>query len=370
MLTGRDGMKRIVESAVSSEIVIEGQRYLNFGGSAYLGLARNTEILEAGIATLRTTGAGYQIARHCQVETRAHQQVESEAAKFFHSEAAMYFAGGYLFGLIALAAVKDRFSVIFFDEVAHYSLREAIGASGLPSHPFKHLDPEDLRKLLKMRLNAKERPLIVTDGLFPTIGEIAPLSDLSQVMSEYDGRLLVDESHSFGVLGAQGRGAAEHHNIPSSSTWIGGSLSKAFGGCGGIIPASEADVAAFRATPVGLGGGAGMPAAATMCAASLRFVRKHPELLERLRENVAYMKGGLRKIGLKVAEGVAPIASFGVGDRQAMQSLQSRLMSEGIFVLYTNYIGAGMDGVIRCGIFADHTKEQIDRLLETLRRIL
>lgn len=363
-------MMRIVESAISAEIVIEGRRYLNFAGSAYLGLGGRAEILDVGVATLRMMGAGYQIARHCQVETQAYKQVELEAAKFFRSEAAMYFANGYLFGLIALAAVRDRYGAIFFDEIAHFSLREAIGASGLPSHSFRHLDPEDLRKQLRLRLNAKDKPLIVTDGLFSAVGEIPPLSQLASVMSEYDGHLLVDESHSFGVLGGQGHGAAELHNIPGSSTLVGGSLSKAFSACGGIIPASETVVAELRTTPAGLGAGPGMPAAAAMCAASLRFIREHPELLARLRENVAYMKGGLRQLGLGVMDNIAPIASFSMGSRQSMQDLRDRLMSEGIFVLHTNYIGAHADGVIRCGIFADHTREQINQLIDALRRLI
>src|SRR5690606_31879147 len=106
---------------------------------------------------------------------------------------------------------------------------------------------------------------VATDGMFSTLGEIAPLRALWQAVQPYDGRLLVDESHSFGVLGAHGRGAVEHHDMPRSVALSGGSLGKAFGTCGGIIPASAMEVAACRGTPVGRGASAGLPAAAAMC---------------------------------------------------------------------------------------------------------
>jgi 7-keto-8-aminopelargonate synthetase-like enzyme len=96
-------------------------------------------------------------------------------------------------------------------------------------------------------------------------------------------------------------------------------------------------------------------------------VRGHPELLQRLRENVAYMKGGMRKLGLEVGDTIAPVATFVTG---SMQQLKARLMEEGIFVYHSTYIGSGAAGVIRCGIFADHTKAHIDPLLDALRRLL
>src|SRR5688572_30100476 len=126
-------MPRTVESPLNAQIVIDGRAYINFGGSSYLGLSGNKQILEAGIATLQATGAGYQLARHYQVATRAHQEVEAEGADFFGTESAIYLAAGYHFGLVAMAAVRGRFTTVFFDELAHHCLREAIAASGLTS---------------------------------------------------------------------------------------------------------------------------------------------------------------------------------------------------------------------------------------------
>lgn len=357
----------VLESAVGAQIVLSGRRYVNFGGSSYLGLSSNTEILEAGVAMLRECGAGAPLARdQCSV-SRAHQSAETEATMLFDSQAALFLPGGYYFGLVSIAAVREQFNIVFFDELAHYSLREGIAASGLKSYAFRHLDAADLEAKLRAHLNASDKPLVATDGLYSTFGRIAPLDDLWQVVMPYGGRLLVDESHSFGVLGLHGRGAQEHHGIPSSSVLFGGSLSKAFGTCGGIIPASEEEVAAFRRTPVALGAGVGAPAAAAMCAASLRYVRRHPELLQCLRTNVVYMKESLRGLGVEVPDSIAPVAAFTTASPQA---LKDALMSEGIFVYHSMYLGAGVSGVIRCGIFADHTREHIDQLIDALRRLM
>jgi 8-amino-7-oxononanoate synthase len=363
-------MSRSWQSPVGAQIVIDGRTYVNFGGSSYLGLSANPAIIEAGIAALKDCGAGTPPPRDEQVITRPHHDVECEAASFFDCEAAHYLATGYLFGLVSVAALQTRFDAIFFDEFSHYCLHDAIAAAGLNSYAFRHLDPADLEAKLRATLGPDERPLIVTDGLFPTLGEIAPLGELWRVAAHFGGRLLVDESHSFGVLGRHGRGAGELFGLSGSAALVGGSLGKAFGTCGGIIPAAAEEVAALRRTSAGRGASGGLSAGAAMCARSLRYLREHPELLERLRNNVAYLKGGLAALGVEVTDMRVPIAAFATGSRRVMEALREQLRSEGIFVYYTHYIAAGPEGVIRCGIFADHTREHMDALLQALRRLL
>jgi len=366
-----DGAPRSFDSAVGAEIVLSGRRYISFGGSSYLGLASNNQIIEAGVSALRACGSGAPVPSNHNVTTRALLEVETEARQFFASPHSMYVNAGYYFGLAAMAAVSTHYHAVFFDEFAHYSLHEAIAAGGLPRYSFKHLDMDDLSRQIKQRLGPKQRPLIVTDGLFSTVGEIAPLDELVRIVSAYDGRLLVDESHSFGVLGPTGRGAVEHHALESARLLRGGSLGKAFGTCGGIILAAESDAEPLRGSAVGRGASTGLTAAAAMCAASLRWVGEHPELLLRLRENIRYLKEGLAGLGLAIGgDAPAPIASFSASSGTATRSLQRALMKEGIFVYHSTYVGAAEGGVIRCGIFADHTREHLDTLLDALRRLL
>jgi 8-amino-7-oxononanoate synthase len=358
------------ESPVGAEIVLEGRRYLSFGGSSYLGLASNTEIIEAGVASLRAYGAGAPIPWAHRVATRQLQEVESAAAAFFGREAALYLSCGYHFAFAALSVLRAQFDVVFFDEWSHYCLREAIAASGLESHPFRHLDCEDLGQQIRRRVRAGQRPLVVSDGVYSTFGEIAPLAALASTIEPYAGRLLIDESHSFGVLGDTGRGAAEYHGLPSGVAVIGGSLAKAFGTSGGVIPADADEVRAMRSTPVVNGASLGMPAAAAMCATSLAYVQRHPELLQRLRANTVRLKSGLRRLGLEVPDNVVPIAAFAPSPPKSPRQLKEELLQEGIFVYHTRYIGAVDDGVVRCAVFADHSAAQIDQLLTSLARLL
>jgi 7-keto-8-aminopelargonate synthetase-like enzyme len=359
-----------MQSPIGAEIVVDGRRYINFGGSSYLGMNGRQEILEAGIASLRSTGAGYQIAREFNVATTSHQEVEEEAARFFQAPAALYTAAGYFFGLIAMTLLRSDFDVIFFDEVAHYCLRDAIAASGIPNNSFRHLDAEDLATKLAQHVRIGDRPLVVTDGMYSTLGEIAPLDSLARAVMPYGGRLLVDEPHSFGVLGETGRGAHEHFGVSDSIVLLGGSLCKAFGTNGGIIPATHEQIANMRRAPAVRGSSVGLPASAAMSATSLRYVREHPDLLGRLRTNIAFVKSGLRALGLNVGDSVAPVAAFSSGTAESMLALQNQLRSEGLFILHSNYIGAGSAGVIRCAIFADHTIEHLKSLLDALRRRL
>jgi len=360
---------KTLETAVGAEIVIDGQRFVNFGGSSYLGLAANPEILKAGVEALQSCGSGAPMPGTHGVATRALQEVEAEATRYFLSESAVYLSSGYCVGLALLAAVRSQFQIVFYDEVAHYALRDGIAACGLPAHSYHHCDPQDLSGQVRKYLRPGMRPLVVTDGLYSTFGVIPPLAELAAQVACYDGRLIVDESHSFGVLGAQGRGALEHCAIDSALAFAGGSLGKGFGTCGGVIPTTHERAVALRVTPVALGAALGLTAGAAMCARSLKYVREHPELLQRLRHNTRYVKDGLRALGLAVKDDVVPIAAFETG-AVAPERIKRALMAEGIHVYHSTYIGAGAGGVIRIGIFADHIKEHLDRLLQALRRLL
>jgi 7-keto-8-aminopelargonate synthetase-like enzyme len=359
---------RTLESPFGAEIVIDGARYINFAGSSYLGLSGVTEILESGARALRQGGAGYQLSRHFGLVSQALQDIESEGASYFGTEASLYLNTGYLLGFALVEAVRERYSAIYFDELAHYCLRDAISVSGLQSYAFRHLDVGHLEELLKRHGTGGERALIATDGMYSTFGEIAPLDQMARVAATYGARLLVDESHSFGVLGAKGQGASEHHAVLSQAPLIGGSLSKAFGVVGALIPATAIEVDALRVTRVCRGAAVGLPAAAAMGVAALRYVQGHPELRQRLHTNTAYLKQGLRRLGIEVGDSIAPVAAFSLPSRGAMSSLQQCLFDDGLYVLLSDYIGAGSEGVIRCGIFADHTQAHLDQLLDALRR--
>lgn len=359
-----------VESASTAHMVVDGRRILSFGGSSYLGLAGHPRIIEAGVSALRELGPGSQLSRHYGFGLSANMQAEEAAREFFDAEAAMYFGTGYLFGLIALGGLANECDAVFLDEHAHYSLRDAARASGLPTHFFAHLDAQDLAAVMAKELKAGARPLVATDGMFPTRGSIAPLKAYAALLAPHDGWLVVDESHAFGCVGPRGRGAVELAGLPRDRILVGGSMAKAIGAHGGLAVGSSAVIEQLWRAPAARGAVLGCSAGAAMTAAGLRHVRSNPDLLQRLRRNVRNMRQGLRKLGWAPEENEGPLATFEHGSAADMIGIQRTLMDQGIFIAYSTYVGAGAEGVLRVAVFADHTDADIQRLVDGLRPLL
>ena len=237
---------------------------------------------------------------------------------------------------------------------------------GRPVVTFPHGDVQSLRDLLKTQVRPKQRPVIVTDGVFPTTGYVAPLADYAREIAQYGGRLLVDEAHAFGVVGENGRGAAELCGV-EEITAMGATLSKAYCAHGAFVPCRAETAARLRRVPSIIGACAGSPLSAAVAAASLQYVAKHPTLRTNLSAMTRYLRTKLRSIGLEVIDSPAAIASFVCGDRADMLAQQRRLFDRGIYIHHSNYIGAGTDGVIRCAVFRDHSREDVDELIAALR---
>lgn len=221
------GRLRRVESTSGAWVVVDGQPVLSFGGSGYLGLGGNLEIIEAGVKALRSYGVHSQLPRSAGYGQVANLDAEEAARQFFEVDGAMFFATGYMFGLIGVCGLAPSCGAVFLDESAHYSLRDACLASGMPVHEFRHGDAADLALVIARELGDAGRPLVVTDGMFPTWGAIAPLKAYADVLAPRDGWLVVDESHAFGCVGPRGRGAVELAGIARDRVLAGGSMAKA-----------------------------------------------------------------------------------------------------------------------------------------------
>ncbi|MCZ8130436.1 MAG: pyridoxal phosphate-dependent aminotransferase family protein [Steroidobacteraceae bacterium] len=360
-----------IESPSCANMVADGRPFLNFGGSCYLGLSGEPELIEAGAAALRALGSTGQLPRHYRFVLAANADAEAAAREFFRVDGAIYYATGYLFGLLAMTGLAAQYDVVFLDESSHYNLREGAAAAGKPVHFFRHLDAADLERVMARELRHGQRPLVATDGMFATFGTVPPLVDYRRLVEPHGGWLFVDESHAFGVIGPTGRGALEAHGVAGPRVLAGGSLGKAFSAYGGLALGSAEAIAALWQSPTARGAASGMSAGAAMLAASLGYLSRHPDRLQKLRENVRYLKAGLRALGLDVGDTESPIATFVRGTADEMKALQRRLFDEdAIFVIYSTYVGAGPHGAIRIAAFADHASDDLDRLLGALRRHL
>lgn len=374
----------ILHSPPGPEVIIDGRRYLYFGGTSYLGLAGHPEVIEAACEATRRYGIHTATSRAGFGNNPPTLAVERLAAEFFGVEDAFYFVSGYVGNHIVVQALSRGSDRVFLDEASHYSVREAARLTGAPVRSFRHRDAEDLRQVLRENLTPGERPLVMTDGVFPLTGALAPIREYAQIMRDYSlAAIVVDDAHGFGVLGERGRGTVEHLNLWStevnaapSAQGVGlfhcGTLSKALGGFGGIVAGSREFVQHTRASSHYFDGASAPPAgAAAGSAKALEIVMREPELRARLAENSGRMRAGLRQLGLAVEDWPTPNIGVRIGTAVEMRNIHAMLKERGLLVPYfANYSGAGQEGILRVAVFATHTHEMIDRLLAELRAIL
>ncbi len=356
---------RTVTGPESARLTIDGRQLVNFVGCGYLALHQLPQLKDAALRALELGqpwsfigSAGYGGA------DPPFDDVASAIGAFFGTETGVYLPTGYFCGLAGVAGLQGGFDAVFVDELAHFNLHDAAWLSRKPVATFRHADAGALHDALKQHAG---RPLVLTDGVFATTGRVPPLRDYAALAAERGGLLFVDESHAYGVVGATGKGAAEHCGTPDALH--GGTLSKGFCALGGLLPCTSAFAARVRGLPPVRGANPGSAVMAMVSTAALRAAADDPGRRRRLGMLSQRLKTGLRAIGLDVIETPAPITSFQLPSRGEMVSLQRRLFDQGIHVLLSNYIGAGPQGTIRCATFADHSEADIELLLGALRRL-
>ena len=360
---------RSVRGPESARIWIDDQPYINFVGSSYLALQAFAELRAAGRRAVELGHPWTQMRSAAYGGTDpVFDEVESAGAHFFGTETSVFMPTGYFCGPAAVAGLASAFDAIHIDELAHFSLHDAARLSGCPTTVFAHADADALRDAVRRRAGAGTRPLVLSDGVFATTGRMPPLADYARIAAEAGGRLFVDESHAWGVVGPNGRGAAEHCGV--TDALHAGTLGKGFCAQGALLPCTRDFAARVRALPPVRGAGAGSPVSALVAAAAMRYVHAHPQRRVHLHAISQRLKSGLRGLGLEIVDTPAPITAFRVGRKADMLALQRALFDDGLHVVISNYIGAGTEGMIRCATFADHSEGDIDALVAALRRHL
>ena len=377
-------------SSAPGAIARLGERdYLYFAGAGYLGLQGHPDVIEALRAGATRWGVHSATSRTLFGDTAPLREVERLAARLLGADEALCLVSGYAGNFALTAALDPHVNLALVDEAAHDSFREAarqLTHLERPPMVFRHRDVDHLRSLLAAAARPGPRPLALTDGVFPVTGELAPLGDYLAALAECDGMLLVDDAHGLATVGPAGRGSLELAGVAADSINLDpdepspagarvfhtATLSKAVGGYGGVIAGSRALLARVRRSSGWHRAASGVPAPiAAATAAALSIVVDSPALRRRLAENVSLARAGLRKIGLAVSSSPAPVIGVALDGSQRMAAVQRRLLDQGIAIAYVrNYAGAGPAGILRIAVFATHTREMIERLIEALDEAL
>jgi glycine C-acetyltransferase/8-amino-7-oxononanoate synthase len=351
-------------------MVIDGREVDYFCGTSYYTLHGDSRVIDAACTATQDYGLGP--ATH--MSSPPLEEVARRAAEFFGTEQATYIASGYLGDMVLVQALQDDYDVVFADEGSHYSVFDGIQTTGKRLILFRHLDVADLEDKLRTHIKSDQRPLVMSDGVFPVTGGIAPLPQYRAVLSDYDGAIIcVDDSHAVGVIGKNGRGTFEYHGMKGDNYYFSGTLSKACGGLGGVIPGDHA-LAEKISHKTRVPAGASPPTTAAAAAASmgLKILMEHPEMREQLWENVAYVRKGLLGLGIDIDNTPVPIVSVQVPSVDLKRVWKS-LSEQGLIVAYIpprGYSDAPDVESLRIAIFSTHTQGQLSRLVDGLARHL
>lgn len=338
----------------------------------YLGLADLPEVVEAGKRGLDRYGAGTASVRFICGTFDVHRTLEDRIAKFLGTEAALSYVSCWNANTGLFATICDEGSAIVSDELNHASIIDGVRlASKARRERYKHSDMGELEQ--KLKAVAGCFPIvIVTDGVFSMEGDLAKLPQIADLARAHGAIVVVDDSHGTGVMGETGRGTIEHYGLTGKIDVITGTLGKALGGAaGGFVAGSAAlvDTLIQRSRPQLFSNA--LPATVACSAlAAIEYLDAHPELVGTLRDNTAYFRAGLERIGYRPLPGESAIVPIVVGETAFAIAMSDKLLSRGVFVT-----GFGFPVVpegtarIRVQISAALTTDEMDRALAAFKTV-
>ncbi|MBI3851763.1 MAG: aminotransferase class I/II-fold pyridoxal phosphate-dependent enzyme [Verrucomicrobia bacterium] len=342
-----------------------GRTLSYFGGCDYFRLGSHPAVLAALRGGLQRYGLNVAASRLTTGNHRLYELLEAKLAQFFGVESALLASNGYLPNLMVAQALAGEFSHALIDELAHGSLVDAAQFLDCPIVKFKHRDANDVARHVR-RLGKNTKLIMLTDGMFSHNGSIAPLKSYLDTLPA-NAALLVDDAHGAGVLGKNGRGTAEHAGIATDRIIQTITLSKAFGVYGGAVLGTTALRKKIVARSRVVVGNTPLPLPlANAALESLEILRTDRSLLRRLATNTQYVKLALRKVGLPVGETHSPIVA--IIPRRAADGvrLKRQLLAHRIFPSFIRYPGGPKNGYFRFTISSEHSRKQLDDLVEAL----
>jgi len=362
---------RVLESACEPVCRTDGREVINLASNNYLGLANHPKLVEGALEATRKYGAGSGAVRTISGTMSLHMRLEERIAKFKYAEACVVFQSGFTANAGTVSAILTPDDHIISDALNHASIIDGCRLSRAKIHVFPHRDVDGASRILDELSSKPGRKLLITDGVFSMDGDIAPLPALVEVAEKYGAIMMIDDAHSSGVLGCDGRGTVDHFNLHGRVQVQVGTLSKAIGVLGGYVCGSRdlIDYLHHRGRPF-LFSTSHPPAVVGACLAAFDLLESEPERIERLWTNTRYFKYQLRNAGFDTGESETPITPIMVGDAGAAHEFSRRLFDNGLWAT-----GIGFPTVpegkarVRTIVTAAHTPEMLNQAVEILSTV-
>ena len=363
--------ERIIVSPQGAEIELStGQKVLNFCANNYLGLSNDPSLIEAAKASLDDHGYGMSSVRFICGTTDLHKELEKKIAEFFGTEDTILYAACFDANGGVFEPLLTEEDAIISDSLNHASIIDGVRLCKARRYRYENADVADLEKQLQLSQDQRFR-LIVTDGVFSMDGNVAPLDKIVELADKYNAMVMVDESHSAGVVGKTGRGVTELYNIKGKVEIITGTLGKAFGGAiGGFTTGKKEIIEILRQRSRPYLFSNSIPP--MVAAAGIRMVEMMTEtnfLQDKLHSNANYFIGCMKRLGFDIKPTKSAICAVMLYDARLSQDFAARLLKEGVYVVgfYFPVVPKGQ-ARIRVQLSAGHEKEHLDKAIAAFEK--
>jgi 8-amino-7-oxononanoate synthase len=373
---------RLLESAAGPIVEMEGARRIMLGSNNYLGLTADERVIAGALDAVKRYGTGVTGSRLMNGTLDLHIELESELADWMGTEDALVYTTGHQANLGALGTLLEPGDTVIADSGDHASILDGIILSRAKLRAFRHNRLDLLEKRLRQAEADGGGILVVVDGVFSMEGDVAPLNEIADLCARFGARLMVDEAHGLGVLGARGAGASELLGVEDRVDLRMATFSKSLASCGGVIagPADVIDFLRIQSRPF-LFTASGVPAAVGAALAAVKICRSDEgrELFARVLENGRYLNEGLRALGLHVVDPVAlpdgtrvatPIVPVLVADDWKAALLWKALYEAGVYVNVALHPAVPPGGaLLRTSVMATHDRATLDEAIEAFAKV-
>jgi 8-amino-7-oxononanoate synthase len=352
------------------EAEIYGKKVVMLGSNNYLGLTRHPKVMQAAQDAIAEHGTSMTGSRLLNGTTHVHEKLENRIAEFLGTEAALVFATGYQTNLGVISSLISRHAVAIVDKADHASIYDACRLAEGDMLRFRHNDAHHLDTILR-RLDESRPCLVIIDGVFSMGGDIADLPGIVEVCKRHQVRLLVDDAHAIGVIGAGGRGTASHFGIEGSVDLTVGTFSKSLASVGGFVAGSRAVLEWIKHFGRSMIFSASLPPASTAAAlAALEVLMAEPELVDEVQRKGAMLRNGLQEMGFDTGDSDTPIIPVTIGDELSTVTFWKELLERGVYTNPVIFPAVAMGkALLRTSCMATHTDEQIEFVLEQFQTL-